>query len=453
MASVVILGAGPAGLVAAADAARRGHDLVVLDRARAVGGMAASFEVAGVRVDHGSHRLHPAASAAALERLRRLLGDELTERPRNGRLRLDGRWLSFPLRSTELLTGTRPSFAIRAGLDAVTSPLRRARVDSYAEVVRAGLGPTVAERFHLPYARKLWGVDPDELSGDLARRRVSADSPTAILRRLLTTRGGRRPVFLYPTGGFGRIVERLADDALDAGAKLELEVEPTGIDVDGVVLADGSRRRADHVWSTIPPAALAALCGAPDDVRAAADSIRFRGLVLVYLVVPRRRWTPFDAHYVADGANPVARISEPRNYRDGDDPADRTVLCAELPATVGDELWSASDGELRDVVVDALVREDLPPPDPVHVEVRRLPTVYPLILRDTAEALDRLARWEAGNDLAVSFGRPALAVPDNTHHVIDMGQAIAARLGDDGSFDRGGWDEDLARFRTHVVED
>ncbi|MEO1064740.1 MAG: FAD-dependent oxidoreductase [Actinomycetota bacterium] len=453
MSSIVILGAGPAGLVAAADAARRGHDVRVLDRAAELGGMAASFEVAGVRVDHGSHRLHPAAPPEVLARLRRLLVDELAERPRNGRLRLDGRWLSFPLRSTELVTATSPSFAVRAGLDALGSPLRRPAADSYAEVVRAGLGPTVAERFHLPYARKLWGIDPAELSGDLARRRISASSPLAVLGRLRATSGGKRPHFLYPSGGFGRIVERLAEDAADAGATIELGVEPTAVVAGGVELGDGGRRPAEHVWSTIPPSALTRLCGAPDGVVDAASSIRFRGLVLVYLVVPRRRWTPFDAHYVADDTNPIARLSEPRNYRDGDDPSDRTVLCAELPASIGDPIWTASDADLRALVVDAILREDLPDPSPVGVEVRRLPAVYPVIRPETHGALRRVAEWEAGNELVVSFGRPALAVPDNTHHVIAMGEAIARCLGADGRFDRRAWGAALDRFRAHVVED
>ncbi len=453
MSSVVVLGAGPAGLVAAADAARRGHDVRVLDRADVVGGMAASFDVAGVRVDHGSHRLHPAAPPVVLDRLRRLLGDELAERPRNGRLRLDGRWLSFPLRSTELLTGTSPSFAVRAALDAVASPLRRPTRDSYAEVVRAGLGPTVADRFHLPYARKLWGVDPEELSGGLARRRVSAGSPIAIARRVATTRGGRRPTFLYPRGGFGRIVERLADDAADAGATIELGREPSVVDSAGVTLIDGSRRPADHVWSTIPPFALTRLCAAPERVVAAAASVRFRGLVLVYLVVPRRRWSPFDAHYVADDANPMSRLSEPRNYRDGDDPSDRTVLCAELPASAGDDLWTADDDELGRVVVDALMREGLPDPTPVGIEVRRLSTVYPVIRHETEAALRTVADWEAGEQTVISFGRPALAVPDNTHHVVSMGAAVARCLGDDGAFDRAAWTQALAGFRAHVVED
>ncbi|HJW36728.1 MAG TPA: FAD/NAD(P)-binding protein, partial [Actinomycetes bacterium] len=59
-ADLVVLGAGPAGVGAAYRTARAGHRVVVLERAPGPGGAAASFELDGIRVDHGSHRLHPA---------------------------------------------------------------------------------------------------------------------------------------------------------------------------------------------------------------------------------------------------------------------------------------------------------------------------------------------------------------------------------------------------------
>jgi protoporphyrinogen oxidase len=176
-ADLVILGAGPAGVGAAYRTARAGHRVVVLERAPGPGGAAASFELDGVRVDHGSHRLHPAIEPRILEDLRGLLGDELQRRPRNGRIFLEGRWIRFPLRPADLARRLPPSFAAGAAADAASAWARRPRADTFAETLRAGLGPTMCERFYFPYARKLWGLDPSELAGEQARRRVSAGSP------------------------------------------------------------------------------------------------------------------------------------------------------------------------------------------------------------------------------------------------------------------------------------
>ena len=220
-ADVVVLGAGPAGLAAAWRVALAGHTVTVLDRAPVVGGMAASFEVAGQRVDHGSHRLHPAIDPSILGVLQELLGDDLQRRARHGRLRLGGRWLAFPLEAADFARHLPPRMAVRMVGDTLRSPTRRVGPDaSFPAIVTAGLGPTVAKEFYLPYATKLFGVDPVDLDGELARRRVSGRSATAILRRLAARGDGRR--FFYPRRGFGQIPEAIADAASTAGVTFRL---------------------------------------------------------------------------------------------------------------------------------------------------------------------------------------------------------------------------------------
>ncbi len=459
-ADVVVLGAGPAGLAAAWRAALAGHRVVVLDRASSVGGMAASFEVAGQRVDHGSHRLHHATDPEVLAALQGLLGDDLQLRARHGRLRLDGRWLEFPLRASDLVRRLPLRVAAAMTADTLTAPLRRAGPDAtFPEVVTAGLGPTVAGHFYLPYARKLFGVDPAELDGELARRRVSGTSPATILRRVVARRGSSARTFHYPRRGFGQITDALADAAADAGVTFQLSVEVRGVDLrpDGITvrLADAAAVSGARLWSTIPAGALAALAtpAPPPDVLTAAGALDYRAMALVYLVVDRPRYTGFDAHYLPDPAHPVSRLSEPKNYRDGPDPADHTVLCAEVPCAAGDGVWTASDTSLATMVADALVAGGLPAVAPVDVAVRRLPHVYPAYRRGWAAQQDRLEAWAAGHERLLLLGRQALFAHDNTHHALAMAWAAAACLGRDGAFDHERWRAAREDFRSHVVVD
>ncbi len=477
---IAVIGAGPAGLAAAWRAAAAGREVVVLDRAPQVGGMAGSFEVAGLRVDHGSHRLHPATPAPILAALRDLLGDDLQTRPRHGRIRLLDRWLAFPLRTGDLLRRTPPAFAARAARDAVTGPLRRPRADTFGEVVRSGLGPAVLDAFYGPYAHKLWDTDPDHLAGELARRRVSAASPADIVRRLAR---GARPegrVFLYPRRGFGAIAEALAEAATAAGADVRLGCgiaglkrrnggdggddrgdragDRTGPDGGGWTLSldDGRTLDAAHVWSTAPLPALARLVSpeAPAEALAAAGRLRHRALVLVYLVLDRPCWTEFDAHYFPGPEVLAARVSEPRNYRDDPaQPADRTVLCAEVACWEGDEVWSAADDELGARLASELAATGLPEPRPVRVETRRLPRVYPVYHPGFADDLGELERWASAQHGLVTFGRQGLFTPDNTHHALAMGWAAADALRPDGTLDAERWRDARDGFRSFVVED
>jgi protoporphyrinogen oxidase len=456
-----VLGAGPAGLAAAHRLASTGRSVVVLERSGRVGGLAGSFEVAGVRVDHGSHRLHPATAPDVMALLRSLLRDDLQRRPRHGRIRLAGRWVAFPPRAGDLVRTLPPRFALGLARDALTSPLRRARADTFAEVVRAGLGPTMAETFYSPYVQKIWAIPPDRLSGELARRRVGARSSGDLVRKVVRRRRGDPDAgcFYYPRHGYGEIVERLADAAVDAGAQVRLDTEVLGVD-DG---ADGASVRtaaevlgAGVVLSTVPMTALPRLVtpAAPETARAAAATLDFRALTLVYVVLDRSRYTEFDAHYFPALDVPFSRVSEPKNYRDGagSDPKDRTVLCAEVPCSVGDDVWRAPAGDLGDLVCSHLAAQGLPRVAPIAAEVRRVPNAYPVYRVGFEEDFRALDEWAGGLGRVVTLGRQGLFAHDNTHHALAMGRAAADAVRD-GQFETSSWSAARAVFRSHVVED
>jgi hypothetical protein len=127
---------------------------------------------------------------------------------------------------------------------------------------------------------------------------------------------------------------------------------------------NGGMVRAKHVFSTLPLPQLARLLvpSARYEALAAASELRFRALLLVYAVHEGGRWSGHDVHYLPSPAAPVTRISEPANHRiDPDDPSDRSVICFEIPCQVGDELWSADERQLADLVQRTVSACALPP--------------------------------------------------------------------------------------------
>jgi protoporphyrinogen oxidase len=469
---VVVLGAGPAGLAAALELAEAGVDVTLLERRDVVGGHAGSFDVAGVRVDYGSHRLHPASDPAVLARIRALLGDDLLERPRHGRIRLLGRWIHFPLRPLDLLMRVHPRFALGAGLDLARKPFRRRHrapeQESFASVLEDGLGPTICREFYFPYARKIWGLDPTALSAVQARKRVSAGSLGKMVRRLLPGGAGpgaasSRGIFYYPRHGYGQIAEALLRAARNAGARVHL-----GARVHGVALRNGGARvrfetggeerelEADQVYSTIPLTLLAGMIepGAPEAVRAAAGALEFRSMLLVYLVLERDRFSEYDAHYFPEADFPFSRVSEPKNYAARGEPRGRTVLCAEIPCDRDDAIWSQSEQALGRRVAEGLERAGLPPGAPVSaVQVVRIPFVYPLYRTGYERHFQVVDGWLSGLEGVLTFGRQGLYAHDNTHHAMYMARAAARCLRPDGRIDAEAWRAERAVFETHVVED
>jgi protoporphyrinogen oxidase len=452
---VLVVGGGPCGLTTALEAARRGLSVELVEAAPELGGMAASFTIAGQRVDYGSHRLHPAISERGRALLAELLGSDLQTRRRNGRLRLRGRWVAFPFRPLDLATNVRPSFAASALMDLAARPFRRVPEESYADVIRSGLGPTALRDFHGPMAHKLWGLPPTRLSAELAHKRISVRTPGALARRVAAPSSGR--TFLYPRLGYGQIVDRLAVAAGEAGATVRTRTRVDALDVSGprpvAELSSGRHTRATRVMWTASPGNLAGAVRGRHVPPSTLDSVPVRALVLVYLVVPTGRYTPYDAHYVPDIDVAFSRLSEPRNYRSGPDPDDRTVLCAEIPCTEGDELWTSDSRSLAELALEGIRRCDLPPLTVQEVEVRRLPSVYPVLTVGDADARERALDRTEGIEGVTALGRQGLLVADNLHHVIDMAQSAVDCIDASGGWSDEAWERQRARFEGFVVED
>ena len=458
MTEIAIVGAGPAGLMAAWQAAEAGHEVSVYEKADTVGGMSGSFTIAGQRVDFGSHRLHPSTPPHLLQALTSLLGDDIQTRQRNGRIRLYDKWVAFPLRTTDLIRHLPLKFSAGSAMDIVRRPFLNSSGHTFGDEVRHRLGKTVSDEFYSPYAEKLWGVHPREIDGELARRRVSASSPLAILKRLIRSSTPTGRTFLYPKNGYGQIVEALADAVVNAGGKIELEcpIEHIVLENDSCTLkSPKGDKTAQLVWTTAPLSALPKMIepSPSQEITQAASALRIRGMLLVYLVLDQSNFTQYDAHYFPDQKTRIARLSEPKNYRDGPDPKNQTVLCAELPCCTSDAIWSATPDELGEIVRSDLINLGLPRINLLTTEVRRLPSVYPVFETATRSERETLLNW--GNTLTrvLSFGRQGLIVTDNIHHTLAMGWDAAHSLNSNGTFNTSQWDEALRRFEDHVVED
>jgi protoporphyrinogen oxidase len=454
---VAVLGGGPAGLGAAYRLASMGRRVVVLERASDIGGLAGSFEVAGQRVDHGSHRLHPSTAPAIMAQLRELLGSDLQRRPRHGRIRMAGAFVAFPPRPTDLIRKLPPSLSAALARDMVTSPLRTPAGDTFADAVHASLGPTMAGRFYAPYVEKLFGLPADQLSAELARRRVGARSAGALVRRVVSPDRDRAS-FYYPRRGYGQISEALADAAKRAGADIrtrcDVRAVRIGADHVEITTGDGTELTAGAAWSTLPLSVLARVAQAPAEVLAACGQLETRGLLLVYLALPIPRWTPYDAHYFPERDVLLSRLSEPKNYRDSpDDPNDVTVLCAEIPCSVDDARWDATGDDLAAAVRAALDRSGLPTPPPLDVVVRRVPRAYPVYRVGYEAPFAKLDAWATAVPRLLHFGRQGLFAHDNTHHALAMAWAATECLDADGDVDPAKWSRARESFASHVVED
>jgi protoporphyrinogen oxidase len=467
---IAILGAGPAGLGAAWQLVKQGKaDVTVLEQNAVVGGNAGSFEIAGLNVDYGSHRLHPATSAKIMADLRGLLGDDLLERPRHGRIRLQNRWIHFPLKPQDLITKLPVSFGAGVAFDAAKKFVPHKNGvgrETFTSVLETGLGATICRDFYFPYAVKIWGLPPAELSATQAHRRVSAGSLGKMARKVLSivpgfkTPGAGR--FYYPKKGFGQISQAIADEAQSLGAKINLNSTVERIELGAkqkvTYKINGNLEtiEADYIWSTIPLTILAKAVApsAPVEIIEASKKISYRAMILIYLVLDEPQWTEFDAHYFPEADIKLTRLSEPKNYSASVEPKNQTILCGELPCEVNDEMWNANDQELAELVRDSLAKCGLPINSEItEIATKRLPFAYPIYKEGYEQFFNLQDEWANSLDKVLTFGRQGLFAHDNTHHALAMAYGAVDCLNDSGEFDKNRWHEYRTEFAKHVVED
>jgi protoporphyrinogen oxidase len=372
----------------------------------------------------------------------------------------------------DLALGLPPSFAVGVAGDLARKAFGSADGggprETFASVLEKGLGRTICENFYFPYVQKIWGLNPDELAVTLAQRRISANSLSKMTRKIFTALSGAgnssRGRFFYPRRGYGQISEAYHRGAREAGAEIHLSARVQSVEIENAAVrveyrdSGGSTRAldADQVWSTIPITILAKCLkpAVPEEVLRAAEGIQYRAMILIYLVLAQEQFSEFDAHYFPEASIPISRLSEPKNYSDGQGPKHCTVLCAELPCSPEGPEWRKTDEELGRLVGDSLGAAGIPVRAQIkEIAIRRVRQAYPIYAKGYEAYFNPLDQWLNQIDRLLTFGRQGLFAHDNTHHALYMAYSAVDCLDDGGCFNRERWQSFRRIFDNHVVED
>jgi protoporphyrinogen oxidase len=209
---LTILGGGPAGLAAAAEAARRGYPRQLLEAAPVVGGNCTTFQWRGFRYDSGAHRFHD-RDPVVTSRIQQLLGDELRLVRAPSQICTRDGFVTFPLQASMLPRQLGLREMATAGWDYLRRPRGAGEPRHFEELAVRAYGRRLAERFLLGYSEKLWGVPCDRLSPQVAGRRLKGLDLAAIFPRFGRPASHLEGAFYYPDRGYGRICDRLAEEA------------------------------------------------------------------------------------------------------------------------------------------------------------------------------------------------------------------------------------------------
>ena len=404
---VAVIGAGPAGLTAAYQLARREVDVVVLEADDMVGGIARTEQYKGYRFDIGGHRFFTKIEPVQ-EFWEEMLGDDFLTVERLSRIYYNRTFFNYPLKPVNALKGLGVLESIRVLLSYAWSQLKpKGDEGNFEEWVSRRFGQRLYEIFFKTYTEKVWGIPCTEIRAEWAAQRIKGLSLIkAVLEAASITKRSDKiksliHEFQYPRLGPGQLWEITRDEVEALGGEVRMEHRVTAVEIeDGQAVAvraenaDGEiRLEADHVISTMPVRTLVQSLEPepPAENLEGAGELSYRDFLVVALIIDDEDLFPDNWIYVHEPGVKVGRVQNFKNWSADlvPDP-ERTCVGMEYFCFQGDGLWEADDDQLLELATREIGELDLADPDDVvDGTVVRMPKAYPIYDHGYREALDR----------------------------------------------------------------
>ena len=320
---VGIIGGGAAGLAAAFDLVKKGHQAHVYERAPFLGGQASTFDVGSGRLERGYHHLFM-SDTHMLDLIRELgLGHKLAFIESRVGFYYGGRIWKF----------TSPMDLLKFRPLSVSDRLRLGVVTLYLQKTRNGLkfeGVTAAEWLQKRVGRKAYEVVWEPMLRGKFGEHYNEISMTWLWGKIylrVASRGKpwEKEKLVYPTGSFGEVFDTLGEHIRRLGGEVHISAgvsriavedgRATGLEVE-MSGKEPEVRHYDAVIATTPSYVFTRLVPPlPEEYAEKLTNVTYLAAVLLVLVLKR----PLSDMYwlnVADRSMPFVGVIEQTNFVD-----------------------------------------------------------------------------------------------------------------------------------------
>jgi protoporphyrinogen oxidase len=444
--SVLILGAGVAGLACAYELAQKGFKVTVFEKYNFIGGLAATLQVGEFRFDTGPHRWY-AKNDEVNDWMLRLLDDEIIKVKRLTRIYFDKKYFYYPIRITNALLGIGPLSALQAAVDYVVMAIKRRIIEPNLINLEDGyinqFGKTLYKIFFKRYTEKLWGISTKDVSIDwLGQRTRGLNISTIIKDAVFKTRNVVSLIdeFYYPKLGVGRIAEKMAEEIEEMGGEIILSAEvvsfkAVGNTVKEIKVKIGNKVKsiiADEIVNTIPIThVIERLSPTPPlRIRSASEKLKYRAELQVTLFINKEKISPDVWIYVHPKEISFMRLMEMDNWSPDLQPKGKTAIVFEIACTEGDSMWKKTDDEIIDLVKTDYINEfkTVTKEEILGGYVHRVPHEYPIYHVGYEKPLEEIKIYLAVFKNFQTIGRNGMFRYNNMDHSIEMGMFAARNI-------------------------
>ncbi|MFA6249879.1 MAG: FAD-dependent oxidoreductase [Candidatus Shapirobacteria bacterium] len=366
---VVILGAGLAGLACADHilSENPGHQVIILEKNKHIGGLAATLRYRGFRYDLSPHRWYT-KNAQLNSWLEKLMADQLLWVNKTTPMYQFGKFFNYPVEILDVIKkiGLFKSAAMLLSFIGVKiqhlilpRPIRTME-DAY----KTRFGSVLYRWFNLEYNEKLWGRGGcRSMSADFVNQRVKNLSITSAIANALGINRHQVislvPRFRYPKLGVGQISHRLLKRLTANGGSCLLDQSITSIShTNGLYRITTTKGRffARHLISSVPLPVLTSLLCPGHRVNAQAHRLEFIDQKIVVLFAKEAPLTAFTWLYVHPPHIKTFRFLETANWSSFMSPSGKTSLVFEYPYQPGDPVSQLTSRQLINTTINDFLR-------------------------------------------------------------------------------------------------
>ena len=357
---VLIIGGGVAGLMAGIELSKNDKKVVILEKESVVGGQCRTeileTKDEKYRFDYGGHRFIT-NNEVLLSFVEEILGDDLLVANRSSVILHQNRIYEYPLNIKNLFKVAPFKLLFGTFIDSlkIIFKLVKPNNSSFKSWIVSRFGETLYENFFGPYTKKLWGIEPENLSADWAGQRISLLDLKDVVKKLLFK--NKKIVrtyaksYRYPKYGFGGLPLKMAKKFESLGGKIftNESVEKFVYNQDKIeaVYTKDKVFHANDIISTMPLNEMSNMLGFE-------SNLKFRSLRFLCIALDIEDFSPYTWQYVSDYDLLPTRIQEPKRRSISMSPNGKSSIMLEIPCNKDDVIWNMEEEKLLEIVKNDL---------------------------------------------------------------------------------------------------
>jgi N,N'-diacetyllegionaminate synthase len=356
--SIIILGAGLSGLSYAYNAIKKCFLVTILEKNNEVGGLMRTFNFDDFLFDFGPH-VFRSKDKRILNFVKGLLKNNYHYISSNPSIFKYGKFFDnvipkITCRNIENLPREIRGRAKRE-LKEIENVNKKLDLSNFKSCIISQVGETLYSEFFGEYSKKWWGIDPENLSSDIAPKNLEISKEKYYAH--ISTNFEISSEEIYPIkGGIYEITRRLKEKIKKFGGSILTNFNVKKLGYDGNEINRIIVERVDKeveintngklIISTIPITELCKMLNIKND-------LIYRGDICIFIKLKGNKMFNYSWTYFHDKNIIFSRIHEPIYYSEYNSPKGYTSLCVEVTSFENDLTWK--DKYLGEKVINQLI--------------------------------------------------------------------------------------------------